>query len=355
MMRKIFSPLKLRDVEFRNRIFVSPMCQYTCPDGTPHDWHLVHLGSRAVGGAGLVMAEAAAVTPEGRISPGDIGLWNDAQAHAFARITAFITSQGAIPGIQLAHAGRKASTAAPWQGGQPVEASAGGWPVVAPSPIPFAPGYPTPHELSAAAIEQVVQRFAEAASRALFVGFKVIELHMAHGYLLHEFLSPISNQRQDEFGGNPDGRMQVPLKVAAAVRAVWPAAFPVFVRISVTDWVAQGWDLPQSIAFARKLRALGVDLIDCSSGGLAADAQIPTGAGFQVPFAAAIRREAGIATAAVGLLTDAAQAEQTLVCDAADAVFLGRAMLRDPYWPLHAATALGVDIPWPVQYARAKP
>jgi 2,4-dienoyl-CoA reductase-like NADH-dependent reductase (Old Yellow Enzyme family) len=354
MTRKLFSPLTLRDVTFRNRIFVSPMCQYSCTDGIPNDWHLIHLGSRAVGGAGLVMVEATAVTPEGRISPADTGLWNDAQAEAFERISSAIASLGSIPGIQLAHAGRKASTAPPWSGGHPVAPGEGGWRAVAPSPIPFAPGYPTPHDLSAGEIAALVTRFAEAAKRALQAGFKVIEIHMAHGYLLHEFLSPLSNRRGDEFGGGLEARLKFPCRVAAAVREVWPDALPLFVRISATDWVDGGWDLVQSIAFARCLREIGVDLIDCSSGGTVHDAKIPAGPGFQVPFSAAIRSEAGIATAAVGLITDAPQAEQTLVCGDADAVFLARAMLRDPYWPLHAAKDLGVDVPWPVQYERAK-
>jgi 2,4-dienoyl-CoA reductase-like NADH-dependent reductase (Old Yellow Enzyme family) len=349
MMRKLFSPLTLRGVTFRNRIFVSPMCQYSCTDGVPNDWHLVHLGSRAVGGAGLVMVEATAVTPEGRIAPADTGLWNDIQANAFKRISSVITSQGSIPGIQLAHAGRKASTAPPWKGGRPIEARDGGWQPVAPSPIPFAPGYPMPRELSPVEVEKLVMSFAEAAGRALQAGFKVVEVHMAHGYLLHEFLSPLSNHRQDEFGGSLEARGKFPQNVAAAVRAVWPDSFPVFVRISATDWVDNGWDLEQSIAFARCLRETGVDLIDCSSGGMVPDAEIPAGPGFQVPFSAAIRRDARVATGAVGLITNAQQAEQTLVCGDADAVFLGRAMLRDPYWPLHAAKDLGVDVPWPAQ------
>jgi 2,4-dienoyl-CoA reductase-like NADH-dependent reductase (Old Yellow Enzyme family) len=353
-MRKLFSPLTLRGVTFRNRIFVSPMCQYSCVDGVPNDWHLVHLGSRAVGGAGLVMVEATAVTPEGRISPADSGLWNDTQADAFKRISSIITSQGSIPGIQLAHAGRKASTEPPWKGGRPIQKSDGGWQPVAPSPIPFAPGHPMPREVSPAEIEGLVKSFADAAAKALHAGFKVVEVHMAHGYLLHEFLSPLSNHRQDAFGGSLEARIKFPQNVAAAVRAVWPESLPVFVRISATDWVDKGWDLEQSIAFARRLREIGVDLIDCSSGGMVADANIPSGPGFQVPFSAAIRREAGIATGAVGLITNAQQAEQTLVCGDADAVFLARALLRDPYWPLHAAKDLGVEVSWPVQYERAK-
>jgi 2,4-dienoyl-CoA reductase-like NADH-dependent reductase (Old Yellow Enzyme family) len=355
MTPKLFSPLTLRELTFRNRIFVSPMCQYCSTDGIPDDWHFVHIGSRAVGGAGLVMVEATAVTPEGRISPADIGLWNDVQAAAFERISSFIASQGSVPGIQLAHAGRKASTAPPWKGGRPIEAKDGGWQPVAPSPIAFASGYPRPHELSPAEIDWLITRFAEAAKRALQAGFKMIEVHMAHGYLLHEFLSPVSNHRKDEFGGSLEARLKFPLDVAVAVRKVWPEGLPVFIRISATDWVDNGWDLEQSIAFARRLCEIGVDLIDCSSGGMTPDAKIPTGPGFQVPFSSAIRREAGIATGTVGLITNAQQAEQILVCGDADAVFLGRAMLRDPYWPLHAAKELGVDVPWPLQYERAKP
>lgn len=350
----IFSALGLRGVNFRNRIFVSPMCQYSCIDGIPNDWHFVHLGSRAVGGAGLVIVEATAVTPEGRISPSDTGLWNDDQANAFKRITAFIELQGAVPGIQLAHAGRKASAAVPWKDRHPIPIHDGGWQTVAPSPAPFDAGHQTPHELSSAEIDQLIQRFAEAAKRALSAGFKVIEIHMAHGYLLHEFLSSITNRRQDAFGGSLEKRMKVPIKVAEIVRKAWPDSLPVFVRISATDWVENGWDLGQSIVFSRKLRDVGVDLIDCSSGGLMPDAVIPAGPGFQVPFSAAIRREAEIATAAVGLIVDPQQAEQILVCGEADAVVLARAMLRDPYWPLTAAHDLGVDIKWPVQYERAK-
>jgi len=355
MTRKIFEPFTLRSVEFRNRIFVSPMCQYSCADGVPNDWHLVHLGSRAVGGAGLIIAEATAVVPEGRISASDTGIWNDAQASAFQRITAFIEAQGSVPAIQLAHAGRKASTAVPWKGRHSVAGRDESWQPLAPSPLSFEKGQPLPHELSAAEIEQVIKLFAAGAERALRAGFKVAEIHMAHGYLLHEFLSPLTNQRQDEYGGSFENRTKVPLKVAEAVRRVWPDALPVFVRISATDWKEQGWDLEQSIAFCRKLREAGIDLIDCSSGGLVPDAVIPAGPGYQVPFSTAIRRESGIPTAAVGLIVNAQQAEQILVCGEADAVVLAREMLRDPYWPLHAARELGVDIRWPVQYERAKP
>jgi 2,4-dienoyl-CoA reductase-like NADH-dependent reductase (Old Yellow Enzyme family) len=301
------------------------------------------------------VAEATAVSPYGRISPGDLGLWSDEQARAFQRIAAFIGAQGAVPGIQLAHAGRKASTAAPWHGGKPLGCGEGGWETVAPSAIGFAAGYPTPRELSGAEIRELVTQFAEAARRAAAAGFQVVEIHSAHGYLLHEFLSPLSNQRRDEFGGSLENRVRFPLEVARAVREAFPASLPVFVRISATDWVAGGWDLMQSIQLARRLKDAGVDLIDCSSGGLVADAVVPVAAGYQVPFATAIRREALIPTAAVGLITDPLQAEQVLVRGDADAVFIGRAFLRESQWPLHAAQALDVDVPWPVQYLRAKP
>jgi 2,4-dienoyl-CoA reductase-like NADH-dependent reductase (Old Yellow Enzyme family) len=353
-MSKLFAPLKLRSVEFRNRIFVSPMCQYSCTDGLPTDWHLVHLGSRAVGGAGLVVVEATAVTPEGRISPHDTGIWNDAQAGAFGRIASFISDQGAVPGIQLAHAGRKASTAQPWKGGGPIPPGEGGWQPVSASPIPFAEGYPTPHELSKPEMNELVTRYADAARRAAKAGFKALEIHMAHGYLLHQFLSPLSNTRNDEFGKTLEGRMEFPLQVAQAVRNTWPEDLPLSVRISATDWVEDGWDIEQSIALSRSLKNTGVDLIDCSSGGLVSYAKVPASPGYQVHFAEVIRQEAAIATGAVGLITEPDQAEQIVGSGKADAVLLARGMLRDPYWPLHAAKALGVDVPWPVQYLRAK-
>ncbi|MER3429276.1 MAG: oxidoreductase [Pyrinomonas sp.] len=353
-MSKLFSKFKLRNVEFRNRVFVSPMCQYSSRDGLANDWHLVHLGSRAVGGAGLVMVEATAVSPEGRISPGDTGIWTDDHAQAFRPITRFIRAHGAVPGIQLAHAGRKASTDLPWRGGQPLRDSEGGWQTIGPSPIPFAEGFPPPREMSERDIESVIEQFAAAARRSVEAGFDVIEIHMAHGYLLHEFLSPLSNRRDDLYGGDLEGRMRLPLEVARAVRAAVPTSLPVFVRISATDWVEGGWDLAQSVELARRLKEAGVDLIDCSSGGLVPTAQIPAGPGYQVPFAAAIRREVSIATGAVGMIRNSWQAEQIVANGEADAVFLARAMLRDPYWALHAARELGVDVEWPVQYARAK-
>jgi len=354
-MSMLFSPLQMRELTFRNRVFVSPMCQYSSTDGLPNDWHLVHLGSRAVGGAGLVMVEASAVSPEGRISPADSGIWSDAHADAFEPIVAFIRAQGAVPGIQIAHAGRKAATAPPWEGGHPLSAAAGGWQPVAPSGVPFADGYPVPHALETAEIDRLVDLFAAAAERSARAGFQVVEIHMAHGYLLHSFLSPLSNRRQDDYGGTLENRARLPLRVAEAVRAVWPRELPVFVRISTTDWVEGGWDVQQSIRLASWLKELDVDLIDCSSAGLVADAVLPVGPGFQVPGATAVREGVGIATGAVGLITEPEQAEQIVATGLADAVLLARELLRDPYWPLHAARRLGVDLPWPVQYERAKP
>jgi 2,4-dienoyl-CoA reductase-like NADH-dependent reductase (Old Yellow Enzyme family) len=353
-MSQLFSPLKLRDLTFRNRVFVSPMCQYSAEDGLPTDWHFVHLGSRAVGGAGLVMVEASGVSPQGRISPWDTGIWSDAHAHAFARITGFVRASGAAAGIQLAHAGRKASTDAPWRGGKPLPPERGGWQPLGPSPLPFDQGHPVPKEMTARDIDRVVDDFAAAARRAIAAGFQVVEIHAAHGYLLHSFLSPLSNRRTDAYGGSLANRMRLPLRVAEAVRSAVPAGLPLFVRVSATDWAEGGWDLPQSIELAGKLKDAGVDLIDCSSGGNVPRARIPLESGYQVPFAEAIRREAGVATGAVGLITDPAQAEQIVATGQADAVLLARALLRDPYWPLHAAEALGVDVAWPDQYGRAK-
>ncbi len=354
-MAKLFSPLKLKEIMFRNRIFVSPMCQYSCKDGMPNDWHLVHLGSRAVGGAGLVIAEAAAVSAEGRISPGDCGIWSDAQAAAFKPITAFIEAQGSVPGIQIAHAGRKASTDLPWRGGHPLPEGDGGWQPIAPSPVPFDDAHSVPREMTETDMDRVVGEFALAAERSLAAGFKVLELHMAHGYLMHQFLSPISNLREDQWGGTLENRQSFPLLVAAAVRKVWPENLPLFVRISCTDWVDNGWDLSQSIDLSGRLKVLGVDLIDCSSGGTVPDARIPAGPGFQAVFSAAVRNTVGIDTGAVGFITSPFQAEQVLVTGQADAVLLGRELLRSPYWPLSAAADLGVDLHWPDQYKRAKP
>jgi 2,4-dienoyl-CoA reductase-like NADH-dependent reductase (Old Yellow Enzyme family) len=354
-MSVLFSSLTLRGVAFRNRIFVSPMCQYSSNDGLPTDWHLVHLGSRAVGGAALVMVEATAVCPEGRISPFDSGLWSDQHAQAFRRITAFVKDQGAVPGIQLAHAGRKASTRRPWQGGGPVGIEEGGWQTVAPSPLPFSDGYPTPHELTVAGIEAIRGMFAAAARRALEAGFEVVELHMAHGYLLHQFLSPLTNTRTDGYGGSPENRMRLPIEVAREVRGAWPQQLPLFVRISATDWIEGGWDLEGSVELARRFKEVGVDLVDCSSGGIVPGARIPFGPGYQTSFAAAIRRQVGIPTGAVGMITQPVQAEQIVATGQADVVLLAREMLRDPYWPLRAARVLDAEASWPAQYLRARP
>ena len=353
-MSKLFTPFKLGDIEFKNRIFVSPMCQYSSRDGLPTDWHLVHLGSRAVGGAALVMVEATAVSPEGRISPFDSGIWTDEHAQRFEPITRFIRRQNAIPAIQLAHAGRKASTDVPWQGGRPLGEDAHGWQPIAPSAIPFDDGDPVPREMSAGDIDAVADQFVSAARRSLAAGFQVAEVHMAHGYLLHEFLSPLSNRRSDRYGGSLENRMRLPLEVVRAVRNAWPQELPLFVRISSTDWVEGGWDLEQSIELCKQLKTIGVDLIDCSSGALVPDAKIPAGPGFQTPFAAAIRQAADIATGAVGLITSPQQAEQIVATSQADVVLLAREMLRDPYWPLHAAKALKAEAAWPVQYERAR-
>ena len=353
-MSRLFTPLILRELSIKNRIFVSPMCQYSSKEGMPSDWHLVHLGSRAVGGAGLVMVEASAVTPQGRISPDDSGIWSGEQAKAFAPITRFIREQGSVPAIQLAHAGRKASTDLPWKGSGPLDAGNRGWQTIAPSALPFATGHPVPREATTRDLEIILGQFASAARRSVEAGFEVVEIHMAHGYLLHEFLSPLSNRRTDDFGGSLENRCRFPLRVAKAVREIWPEQLPVFVRVSASDWMDGGWDLEQTMELAKGLKAAGIDLIDCSSGGLSPEAAPPFGPGFQTPFAGAIRQQTGIATGAVGFITEPAQAEQIIATGLADAVFLAREMLRDPYWPLHAAKALGVEVPWPVQYERAK-
>jgi 2,4-dienoyl-CoA reductase-like NADH-dependent reductase (Old Yellow Enzyme family) len=349
----LFTPLKLRDVTFRNRIAVSPMCQYSCVDGFTTDWHLVHLGSRAVGGAGLVMVEATAVEDRGRISPADNGIWKDEHVASLSRIAAFVGAQGAVAGIQLAHAGRKASVRSPWQGGGAIAEAAGGWRTVAPSPLPFRPEDPTPAELSKVEIQSVVAAFAAAAGRAVQAGFQLAEIHSAHGYLIHQFLSPLSNRRTDEYGGSLQNRTRLALEVVEAVRGVWPDNLPVFLRISATDWVEGGWTPDESVELARSVRELGVDLVDCSSGGLALEQKIPLEPGYQVPFAERIRREAGILTGAVGLITTPAQADEIVRSGKADLVLLAREFLRDPYFPLHAAKALGVELKPPVQYGRA--
>ena len=355
-MSALFSPLTLRSLTLRNRVGVSPMCQYSSEVGFATDWHLVHLGAFATGGAGLVLTEAAAVTPEGRISPHDLGIWDDAHIPMLRHITAFCRAQGAVMGIQLAHAGRKASTRRPWE--QPAGAvplAEGGWDnVMAPSAVPFAPTYPLPQELSLDGIAQVIASFRAAANRALAAGFQVVELHAAHGYLLHEFLSPLANERTDRYGGSFENRTRLLLEVTDAVRAVWPDELPLIVRISATDWADGGWTVDESVQLASLLKARGVDLIDCSSGGLAAHQQIAIGPGYQVPFAHRIRAETGVPTAAVGLITDAAQAEQVVADGSADVVLLARELLRNPRWPLMAAHALGASITWPPQYERAR-
>jgi 2,4-dienoyl-CoA reductase-like NADH-dependent reductase (Old Yellow Enzyme family) len=354
-MPSLFSPLVLRSLELRNRLLVSPMCQYSCNDGFANDWHMVHLGSRAVGGAAAVLTEATAVTPEARISNKDLGLWSDAHIEPLRRIFSFIEQQGSIPGMQLAHAGRKASTAEPWKGGKPVSPEQGGWaPILAPSPLPFSDGYQVPHELTQQEIAGVVSAFAVAARRAEAAGAKIIELHAAHGYLLHEFLSPLSNQRTDEYGGSFANRIRIVCEVVAAVRKIWPERYPLFMRISASDWTPGGWTVEESIALARELKPMGVDLFDCSSGGNVAAARIPVGPGYQVEFAERVRREAGMATGAVGMITSPAQADQIIRSGQADVVFLARQFLREPYWPLLAARELGHDIAWPPQYERAK-
>ena len=329
------------------------MCQYSSRDGLPTNWHLVHLGSRAVGGAGLVMVEATAVSPEGRISPDDSGIWSDAHSEAFAPITSFIQEQGAVAGIQLAHAGRKGSCSVPWLGGGPLGLEARGWQPIAPSAVHFDAGYPVPHALTLNDLDEIEAQFRAAARRALAAGFQAVEVHMAHGYLLHEFLSPLVNLREDDYGGSLENRLRFPLRVTRAVREEWPVELPLFVRISATDWVDGGWDIDQSVLLARQLKEIGVDLIDCSSGFAVPEESIPFGPGFQVPFAARIRADAGIASGAVGSITNAAQAEQIVATGQADVVLLGRQMLYDPYWPFHAAEALKVHTPWPSQYLQA--
>jgi 2,4-dienoyl-CoA reductase-like NADH-dependent reductase (Old Yellow Enzyme family) len=356
-MSTLFSPLTLRSLTLRNRVGVSPMCQYASQHGFATEWHLVHLGALATGGAGLVLTEAAAVTPEGRISAHDLGIWDDAHIPMLRQITDFCRAQGAVMGIQLAHAGRKASARRPWE--QPIGAvpvSEGGWDnVMAPSAVPFAPNFAVPHALSVDGIAQVITSFRSAARRALEAGFLVVELHAAHGYLLHEFLSPLANQRTDHYGGSFDHRVRLLLEVTDAVRAEWPVALPMIVRLSATDWADGGWNIEDSVRLSKLLKARGVDVIDCSSGGLAAHQQVPTGPSYQVPFARRIRADVGIATAAVGLITEAAQAEQIVADGSADMVLLGREILRNPRWPLLAAHALGAQITWPPQYERARP
>lgn len=353
-MPQLFDPLSIRSVSFPNRLAISPMCQYSAEDGFANDWHLVHLGSRAVGGAGLIIMEATAVVPEGRITPFDLGLWKDEQITALSRITTFIKTQGSVPGIQLAHAGRKASCATPWNGGKQLADEAGGWQVVAPSAVPFEEGTMLPEEMSVSAIQQLIKDFASAAKRARQAGFEVVEIHAAHGYLLHEFYSPLSNFRKDGYGGSFDNRIRLLLQVVAAVQTEWPKEFPLFVRISATDWVEGGWTVADSVELAIRLQKAGVDLIDCSSGGNIGYAKIPVAPGYQVPFAGKIRKETGILTGAVGLITTAEEAEAIIAKGEADMVLIARESLRDPYFPLKAASQLQQDIAWPMQYMRAK-
>jgi 2,4-dienoyl-CoA reductase-like NADH-dependent reductase (Old Yellow Enzyme family) len=354
-MPSLFDPIATRGLTLPHRIVVSPMCQYSSIDGFASDWHLVHLGSRAIGGAALVITEAAAVTAEGRISPGDLGIYDDAHVEILQRIVRFIHAQGSAAGMQLAHAGRKGSTQRPWDGHNGIAPEDGGWIPVAPTATPFSDAFPVPRALETREVRDIVAAFRDAALRARNAGFDVIELHGAHGYLIHEFLSPLTNTRTDEYGGSFENRIRFCLEVVDAVREVWPERSPLWLRVSATDWVAGGWDVEDSVELAKRVRDRGVDLIDCSSGGLASNQRISVGPGYQVPFADRIRREARIATGAVGLITSAQQADDIIRQEQADVVLLAREMLRDPYFPLHAAKELGVKLPWPVQYFRAAP
>jgi 2,4-dienoyl-CoA reductase-like NADH-dependent reductase (Old Yellow Enzyme family) len=352
----LFSPLVLRGVTLRNRIGVSPMCQYSAVEGRAAEWHLVHYGGFATGGAGLVIFEATAVEARGRISAADLGLWDDAQVEPLARVVRFVEAQGAVPALQLAHAGRKASVRAPWdQGGAPQLPGDGGWAVVGPSALPFADGHATPAPLDEAELRGLVAAFGAAARRAVAAGFKAVEIHSAHGYLLHQFLSPLSNHRTDGYGGDFAGRTRLVREVVGAVRAVVPDSMPVLVRVSATDWAEGGWTPDQTVELARGLKRLGVDLVDCSSGGLVSYARVPVAPGYQVPFAERVRREAGVASAAVGMITEPAQAEAIVAGGQADLVLLARQFLREPHFPLRASTTLGAEAGWPRQYLRARP
>jgi len=353
-MSRLFEPLKIRKVTLSNRIAVSPMCEYSSIDGFASDWHLVHLGSRAVGGAGLVLTEATAVSPEGRISPDDLGIWKDDHVPFLSRITAFIESQGAVPGIQLAHAGRKASHSSPWKGNAPLREPEGGWETLAPSAVPYKEGDLVPRAMESTDIGQVIRDFARAAERAVTAGFRVVEIHAAHGYLLNEFLSPLSNHRGDAYGGSFENRTRILAAIVEAVRSTIGDNLPLLVRISAVEWVENGWSLDDSVALARKLKDLGVDMIDCSSGGNSHRQKIDVKPLYQVPFAERIKKETGMPTAAVGMITTPQQAEEILASGRADLVVLARQLLREPYFPLHAARELGADVPWPVQYERAK-
>ena len=350
----LFTPFTLRAVTLRNRVMVSPMCQYSSEDGFATDWHLVHLGSRAVGGAALVVTEATAVEPRGRISSRDLGIWKDEHVPMLGRIARFIAQQGAAPGMQIAHAGRKASVDVPWKGGRPVDPSRGGWTPVAPSPIPYADGSPVPEALSASQIAEIVEAFVHAARRAAAAGFKVLELHFAHGYLVHEFLSPLSNTRTDRYGGSFENRTRIAREIARAVRAVWPSDAPLAARISSSDWSPGGWDIDESVQLSSALKSDGVDLVDCSSGGNLHAAKVTAGPGYLAPHAQRIRREAGIPTATVGFITSPQQADHILRSGQADLVVMARQLLREPYWPLRAASELRAEGSWPDQYLRAK-
>ena len=353
-MSILFSPLTLKSVTLKNRIAISPMCQYSAKDGFPNDWHLVHLGSRAVGGAGLIIAEACAVVPEGRISPFDMGIWKDEHIEAHLRITKFIEGQGAVPGLQLAQAGRKASCDTPWNGGGYLQNNSEAWQIVGPSAISFKPGAPTPNALTIDEIKNVILAFQSAAGRSLKAGYKIIEIHAAHGYLIHQFLSPLSNQRTDAYGGSFENRVRLLLEVVDAIHAVWPSTLPLFVRISATDWSAGGWDLESSIELVKMLKQKGVDLIDTSTAGNIFDAQIPVAPGYQATFAKSIKKDTSILTGAVGLIHSAQQAEEILQNESADLIFIGRLALRDPYFPLNAAKQLNENVKWPLQYERGK-
>ncbi len=350
----LFDPLEIRSIHFKNRIAISPMCQYSSIDGFANDWHLVHLGSRAVGGAALVIQEATAVSPRGRISPDDMGLWKDEQIEVLKRITDFIKKQGSVPGIQLAHAGRKASTSSPWKGGKILGTSEGGWICQAPSPIPFREADPVPETMSKSDILRLREDFKSAAGRALEAGFEVLEIHGAHGYLINSFLSPLSNFRTDEYGGNFENRIRLLKELVSDIRTIWPEKFPLFLRISSTDYAENGWNPDSSVLLATALKPLGVDLIDCSSGGLVPNVRIPLRPGYQVPFAEKIRKESGILTGAVGLITDPHQADEIIKSGKADLILIARESLRNPYFSLTAAHELSVDTEWPLQYVRAK-
>ena len=353
-MSKLFSPLRIRSITFKNRYVISPMCQYTAVDGFANDWHLVHLGSRAVGGAALIIQEATAVSPEGRITPGDLGLYYDSHVEKLENITRFIQQQGAVAGIQLAHAGRKAGCALPWYGGLQLKKSEGGWQTVSSSTLSFNPNDQTPVALNKKAILRVAVDFKLAAQRALEAGYQVIDIHAAHGYLIHQFLSPLSNQRTDEYGGSFENRIRLLLEIVHSIKSVWPEELPLFVRISATDHVEGGWDVDEAVQLSGILKNLGIDLIDCSSGGLVPYAKIPFGPGYQVPYASRIKKETGILTSAVGLITTPEQCEAILGNEEADLVMHGRESLREPYFALKAAASLGDNIDWPLQYQRAK-